>query len=135
MGATLDGTVPPTTRSRLAAARDAVSAVIGAVMGLVPHVLHHVAPLAGAALTAGAGGNALFFAVGLLFSIPMLRRLHRRFHTWAAPAIAIVVFAALFSLSAFVIGPAISGSATENTPATPAPAATTTVDHDVHHAP
>ena len=96
-------------KSRLAAARDAVGAFVGAVLGLTPHVLHHAGLIAGAAFVTGAGGNALFFAIGLVFSIPLLRRLYRRFRTWRAPAIAVAVFAAVFSLSAFVIGPAISG--------------------------
>ena len=96
-------------RRRLAATRDAISAFFGAVLGLAPHVLHHVGLLAGAALITGAVGNALLFVVGLAFSIPLLLRIHRRFRTWRAPAIAIAVFAAMFSLSAFVIGPAISG--------------------------
>lgn len=72
-------------------------------------MLHHVGLIAGAAFVTGASGNALFFLIGLVFSIPLLRRLYRRFRTWRAPAIAIAVFAAVFSFSAFVIGPAISG--------------------------
>ena len=85
-------------------------------MGLLPHVLHHAGLIFGAALVTGTGGNLLFGVVGLLFSLPMLRRLYLRFDTWKAPAIALVVFVALFSLSAFVIGPAISGdSSTEIT--------------------
>ena len=77
-------------------------------MGLVPHVLHHVSMFAGAALVTGVGGNLLFGAVGLLFAVPLLRRLYRRFRTWKAPVIAVALFAAMFALSAFVIGPAIS---------------------------
>ena len=84
-------------------------AVWGAFAGLLPHVLHHVGPLAGAALLAGATGRALFVAIGFVAAIPFLRRLHRRFGTWRAPAIALALFAAMFSLSSFVIGPAISG--------------------------
>ena len=101
------------TRGRLGAIRDAVVAVIGAVLAIVPHVMHHVGLVAGAALLTGAGGNALFYLLGLAFSIPMLRRLYRRFGSWRAPVIAIVVFTAVFSLSAFVIGPAISGGGDE----------------------
>jgi hypothetical protein len=86
-----------------------LTAVVGAVMGLVPHVLHHVGFFAGAALVTGVGGNLAFGALGLLFSVPLLRRLYRRFRTWKAPGVALVVFATMFSLSAFVIGPAISG--------------------------
>lgn len=78
--------------------------------GLAPHVLHHVGPLAGTALVAGAGGQVLFGVVGFAVTIPMLVKLRRRFHTWLAPAVALAVFAAIFSLSTFVIGPRISGA-------------------------
>jgi len=97
--------------SRLATAWRTISAVIGTLLGLLPHVLHHAGLIFGAALVTGAGGNLLFGVVGLLFSVPLLRRLYGRFNTWKAPAIALAIFVALFSLSAFVIGPAISGSA------------------------
>ena len=118
----------------MAAVRDTVGAVLGAVLGLVPHLLHHVTLIAGTALVTGAGGNALFFAVGLLLSVPMLRRLRRRFGSWVAPAIAIAVFAAMFSLSAFVIGPAISGESAA--PAAPvSPSHQTTGTHVQGHAP
>lgn len=122
----------PVERGRLAAVWETVVAVIGAVMGLVPHVLHHIGLLAGAAVITGAGGNALFFALGLVFSIPLLRRLYRKFGTWRAPAIAVAVFAAMFSLSAFVIGPAFTtDSAPDNGPPSPSPAPTGT--HNQHH--
>ena len=87
----------------------ALVAVWGAVIGLAPHVLHHVGPLAGAALVAGATGTALFALIGFVAAVPFLIRLHRRFGTWRAPAVALAVFALMFSLSSFVIGPAISG--------------------------
>ncbi len=86
-----------------------VAAAWGGFIGLLPHVLHHVGPLAGAALLAGATGRILFAAIGFAAAIPFLRRLHRRFRTWRAPAIALAVFGLMFSLSSFVIGPAISG--------------------------
>ncbi|TAL23188.1 MAG: hypothetical protein EPN99_04770 [Frankiales bacterium] len=85
-------------------------AVLGAVLGLLPHVLHHVGFLAGTALVAGSGGTALFGVLGYLASIPLLVKLYRRFGTWRAPVIGIAVFTAMFALSAFVIGPAVSGS-------------------------
>lgn len=88
----------------------AVLAVWGGFIGLLPHLLHHVGPLAGAALLAGATGRVLFVAIGFVAAIPFLRRLHRRFRTWKAPALALIVFAAMFSLSSFVIGPAVSGA-------------------------
>ena len=109
-------------------ARDVLTGVVGAVLGLAPHVLHHVGLLAGTALVAGSGGTALFAVVGLLASIPMLRRLHRRFGTLKAPAIGLAVFAAMFALSAFVIGPAISGS--QNTSTSPT---SPTISHSSHH--
>ena len=93
-----------------------VLAAWGGFIGLLPHVLHHVGPLAGAALLAGATGRVLFAAIGFVAAVPFLRRLHRRFKTWKAPAIALAIFAAMFSLSSFVIGPAISG---DNEPAGP----------------
>jgi hypothetical protein len=126
-------TAPPVTDRRgvVATVWSGLTAVVGAVMGLLPHVLHHVSFFAGAALVTGVGGNLAFGALGLLFSVPLLRRLHRRFRTWKAPAAALVVFAAMFSLSAFVIGPAISG---DDTPPAPTPDETVSPDeHKQHH--
>lgn len=117
-------TAPAAAAGRTRRAWHALTALVGGVLGLAPHVLHHVGFLAGTALVAGSGGTALFGALGLVASVPMLVRLHRRFRTWRAPAIALVVFAAMFSLSAFVVGPAISGNDEPSSPAT---------DHDVHH--
>lgn len=102
-------------------------------MGLLPHLLHHVGLLGDAVLVTGATGNVLFALLGLVFSLPLLRRLYRRFRTWKAPALALAVFALMFSLSAFVIGPAISdGNPTpdqDRTPwRTPSPD-----DHEGHH--
>lgn len=123
----------PEPRTRLRAIGDSLSAGVGVALGIAPHVLHHIGLIAGAALVTGTGGNLLFFALGLLFSIPLVRRLHRTFHTWKAPAIALVVFTALFSLSAFVIGPAIAGtSAPEPEPTTPTQ--TPTEDEESPHA-
>ncbi|HEU4512856.1 MAG TPA: hypothetical protein VFR87_07105 [Nocardioidaceae bacterium] len=115
----------------MAAVWDAMTAVIATLMGLAPHVLHHIGLFAGAAFVVGVGGNLLFGAVGLLLSIPLLRRLHRRFGTWKAPGVAIAVFTVMFSISAFVIGPAISG----NEPAeAPQPAGTPSrAEHSAHH--
>ena len=83
---------------------------LGAVGGLAPHVLHHVGPLVGTALVAGAGGTALLGDLGLALSVPMLLRLRRRFRGWWAPGIALAVFTAMFWVSSLVIGPLISGS-------------------------
>ena len=122
-------------RGRWGSLRDTVSAGLGTVLGVLPHVLHHIALIGGTALVSGAGGNALFFVVGLVFSVPMLRRLYRRFHTWVAPAIALAVFAALFSVSAFVIGPAIAGRSEPASSVPSAPSQAPAVDHSQHHNP
>ena len=113
-------------------------ATVGALMGLAPHVMHHIGFLAGAAFLTGFLGNSLLYVVGLLLSIPLLRRLRRRFGTRKAPAIGVAVFTALFALSAFVIGP-LFNPATSSEPDTPTPAAsastTGTEDHEGHHSP
>lgn len=97
----------------LTAARErawaAVTGAVGVVSGIVPHVLHHVGPIAGAAFLAGTAGSVLFGLVGFAVSVPFLLRLRRRFGNWRAPATALVVFAALFTVSTLVIGPAIRG--------------------------
>ena len=114
--------------------RVALSALLAGVLGIAPHVLHHVGPLAGAALFAGVGGTLLFGAIGLVAAVPFLLRVHRRCGNWRVPAALLATFAAMFSLSAFVIGPAIAGedepAATPSAPASPkaAPA-----DHEAHH--
>ena len=120
-------TRPRPQRGGLRRAWDAATAVVGGVLGLAPHVLHHVALLGGTALVAGSGGTALFGAVGLVASVPLLLRLRRRFRSWWAPAIGLGVFLAMFSLSAFVIGPAISGVGSAGSPSSPA------VQHVDHH--
>ncbi|TNB74639.1 hypothetical protein FHJ30_05495 [Arthrobacter sp. BB-1] len=117
----------PALRGRLHALWHALMGAVGLVMGLLPHVLHHIGLLAGTALVAGSGGTALFGVLGFVASIPMLVRLHRRFGSWVAPALGLLVFAAMFSLSAFVIGPAVSGTAEDVSPG-PLP----TVDHTDH---
>lgn len=117
----------PTWRDRLRALWSALVGAIGLLVGLVPHVLHHVTLLAGTALVAGSGGTVLFGTLGFVASVPFLLRLRRRFGTWRAPAIGLLVFAAMFSLSTFVIGPAISGAGGAQ------PGPVPSVDHDGHH--
>jgi hypothetical protein len=103
-------TSEPTRRDRLRALWDSRVGGIGLAMGLLPHVMHHVGFLVGTALIAGAGGTTLFGVLGFLVSIPMLLRLRRRFGTWKAPAIGLLIFIAMFSFSTFVIGPTMRGS-------------------------
>lgn len=115
----------------------AVSAVTAAVLGLLPHILHHVGPLAGAALFAGATGSLLFGAIGFVAAIPFLLRVRRRCGNWRVPAGILAAMAVVFSFSTFVIGPAIAGGGEEqdgtNTPAQPAPGSQQPSGHDGHH--
>ena len=83
--------------------------------------------LAGAALLAGTGGQILFFFLGLALATPMLIRLRRRFRTWAAPAIALAIFALTYTLSSLYIGPLITGEADGATE--PASVTVTTDEH------
>ncbi len=125
-----------TTAAEAAAARHGLGArlwggVVAAwavVAGVAPHVLHHVGPLAGAALLAGFGGKAIFFALGLVLSLPMLRRLHRRFDTVVAPALAVVAFVGVFAFSSLVIAPRLAGTNDSPPPGIDQPAG-----HASHH--
>ena len=54
-----------------------VSSAGAVVLGVAPHVLHHVGLFAGA-LFAGVGGSLVFGAAGFLAAIPFLLRVHRR---------------------------------------------------------
>ncbi|MDT0167317.1 hypothetical protein Q9R32_17325 [Actinotalea sp. AC32] len=104
----------------------ALTGALGVASGVAPHVLHHVGPLVGTALVAGAGGTVLFGVLGLAASVPMLLRLRRQFGNWWAPGVALLIFSAMFLVSSLVVGPLISGA--EEPP--------TTVDspeHDAHH--
>ncbi len=94
-----------------------IVAFFGMVTGVAPHVLHHVGPLAGAALLAGFAGQVLFFALGLVLSVPLLLKLYRRFGTLLVPGIAVVAFAAIFTFSSVVVAPRLTG--TDESPATP----------------
>jgi hypothetical protein len=120
--------------------RAAVAAVGAAVLGAAPHVLHHVGPLAGAALLAGATGKLLFGALGFALAIPMLRRLRRRTGSWRLPGMALALMAVIFTFSSFVIGPALTGGGDRGrewaAPSNTVPAAPPGVsesDHESHH--
>ena len=133
--ATFSGSAPLTLRQRATAV---VSSAVAAVLGVLPHVLHHVGPIAGAALVAGTAGTLLFGAIGLIAAIPFLLRVHRRCGNWRVPGALLTLFAVVFSISAFVIGPAISGgsgdsSTSKSTPSQTAPAAPAKAGHDAHH--
>jgi len=104
-----------------------LSGSLGGIVGLAPHVLHHIGPLVGTALVAGAGGTALFGVLGLVASVPMLIKLRRRFSNWWAPGIALGAFTAMFLISSFVIGPRISS------PDTPSSPSVSDANHLGHH--
>ena len=133
-------------------ARDRVRASLAtfgaAALGAAPHVLHHVGPLAGAALLAGATGKLLFGALGFLLAIPLLRRLRRlrrRHASWAVPGAVLALMAVVFAFSTFVIGPALTGAndepAPKSAPSAPAPGQSqpddpgrpTPDEHESHH--
>lgn len=94
-------------RSWMARLYGALSGALGTIAGITPHVLHHVGPIAGAALLTGTGGSILFGAIGFVVTVPLLWRLKRRFGTWLAPGIALAIFAVMFTISTLWIGPAI----------------------------
>lgn len=121
----------PVGGARVRTVWTAVTGTTGFVVGLLPHVLHHVAPVLGAAFLTGAVGTASFGALGLVATIPMLNRLHRRFNSWWAPALALALFLGAFLISTFVLGPRISGALDPPTPAPSEPAGP--IEHDGHH--
>lgn len=90
--------------------RTAMLGVWAAITGAAPHVLHHIGPLAGTALVAGAGGRVLFGVAGFVATIPMLRRLRRRTGSWRVPGLALAAFAAIYTVSTLFVGPAIGGA-------------------------
>lgn len=73
-------------------------------------------PFAGAALLAGTGGTLLFGALGLLTAIPFLLRVHKRCGNWRTPGLLLATFAAVFTISALLIAPAITGSGENSKP-------------------
>jgi len=117
--------------------RLAVSTAAAALLGILPHVLHHAGPLAGAALFAGVGGSLLFAALGVIAAIPLLLRMHRRCGGWRRPLTALALFAAVFAVSTFVIGPALTGDDDGDAADRAAPAApqspTPQTGHESHH--
>ena len=126
---------PRGATARWRTAWTSLTGAAGLVMGLVPHILHHITPIVGAAVLTGAAGTTLSAAVGLAASAPMLIRLRRRFRSWWAPVIALIVFSGAFLVSTLVIGPAISGAPQQSTPGTPATSSSIgTAEHEVHHA-
>ena len=94
----------------------ALPAVLGAVAGLTPHVLHHIGPIAGAAILTGTQGSVLFGAIGIALTLPLLISLKNRFGSWLAPAIAMAVFLMMFAVSTLWVGPWVRGDSNEEGP-------------------
>jgi hypothetical protein len=115
--------------------RVVAGAVSAAILGIAPHVLHHAGPLAGAAIFAGVAGTLLFGVLGLVAAIPMLLKMRRRTGSWRAPLAALALFAALFTISTTVVGPAITGSDGAVSPPADAPSEKRPAPggHDEHH--
>ena len=89
--------------------RAAIASAAAGALGAAPHVLHHAGPLAGVALVGGVAGTALFGALGLALTVPLLLRVRRHTGSWLAPAALLALFAAVFTLSTLVLGPALTG--------------------------
>ena len=121
--------VPAGPEPRSSRLRVALGGAAAALMGAAPHVLHHVGPLAGTALVAGAGGTLIFGALGLVLTIPLLRRLRLRTGSWVAPGAALALMATLFTLSSLFVGPAL----TDSDDAAPAQRAPAPAEHEQHH--
>lgn len=85
-----------------------VAGVSAGLLGAAPHVLHHVGPLAGAAILAGATGKLIFGVVGFVAMIPLFKKLHRKSGGWRVPALALAAMSVIFLFSTFVIGPALT---------------------------
>jgi hypothetical protein len=142
-GADAQGPRPAEGRSPLERVRAALAALGATILGAAPHVLHHVGPLAGAAVLAGATGKLLFGAIGFVLAIPMLRRLRRRHRSWAVPGGVLGLMALVYTFSAFVIGPAVTsggedssappGNSPAQTSPSTAPPGVSPSEHDEHH--
>lgn len=114
-----------------------LSSAAAAVLGVLPHVLHHAGPLAGAALFAGVAGSLLFGALGMIAAIPLLVRMRRRWGSWRRPLAALALFAVVFAVSTFVVGPALTGDDGNESGGSGAPAAPASssdpAGHEAHH--
>lgn len=104
-----------------------VGGIWSGIMGILPHVLHHVGPLAGAALIAGTTGRLLFGALTFVLTMPLLVRVHRKCGSWRIPGVLLGIFIAVWTLSTFVAGPWVEDQLRDP------PAASTKLDHEEHH--
>jgi hypothetical protein len=77
-------------------------------------------------------GKLLFALAGFALAVPMLRRVRRHTGSWRAPAGLLSLMAVAFTLSSFVVGPALTGSEAERPPAESTPGEADP-EHDEHH--
>lgn len=120
------------TRSRVVGI---VGSAWAALMGALPHVLHHVGPLAGAAFVAGTTGTIVFGLLAFAFTIPMLVRIRRHRGSWRLPLALLATFIAVWAASTWLVGPWVQDQLADEPPVaeresgdTPDPD-----DHDAHH--
>jgi len=118
----IDGATTTVRAGWRASVSSGLAGALGTVSGIAPHLLHHAGPILGAALLTGALGTTVFGAIGFALTVPLLLQLRRRFHSWLVPAIALGLFALMFTVSTLWIGPAIRGEDD-----------TSTSDTDPHH--
>lgn len=127
--------VPGRRERRGSSAR--VSAAFGgmwaAVTGAAPHVLHHVGPLAGAAIVSGVTGGVVFALVGFLLTIPLLRRIHRHTRSWTAPTLALAALVGVYLTSSFVIAPRLTSSDESGATSPPSQQQDSAAEHAGHH--
>ena len=114
------------SRSRLSAA---IGSAWTAVMGVLPHVLHHVGPLAGAAIVAGTTGTVVFGLAAFAFTVPLLLRVRKHRGNWRLPAILLTVFVSVWLISTFALGPWIRDQLVDDKPA----ATQQEPEHEEHH--
>lgn len=98
-------------------------------MGVLPHVLHHVGPLAGAAIVAGTTGTVVFGLAAFAFTIPLLLRVRKHRDSWRLPAILLAVFISIWLVSTFAVGPWVRDRLVDNQPAVPQQEP----EHEEHH--
>lgn len=107
---TVDNAESDTPRSRAAGA---LGSAWAAVMGVLPHVLHHVGPLAGAAFIAGTTGTIVFGLLAFALMIPLLLRVRRHCGSWRLPVLLLAMFVAVWSVSTWVVGPWVNDQFTD----------------------
>jgi len=83
------------------------------ITGAAPHVLHHIAPIAGAALIGGVIGTTVFGVLAFLLTIPLLLRVRARTQSWRLPSMLVGLFAVMWLVSSLLFA-SQGGSAHNN---------------------